>query len=293
MGINSYSMEIGYRIGKTLSKSASEYNPWTDPEVYRAGLEGARGGASIAANALTLGLSDWLRLTDSKQYKGPEYTASRLAAGIGATALPVGGLLRGGKTALTGIRSGAPTVKSILQGTKQVPSVYRSVIPARDITVPFLRDVTLTPGAVNVASWLAGGGRRLLNLTGTGLGKVNAFPRVAKALESVSRQGGRLDKGIQWLRGTGGTAGSKSFTVADRLATLAGGVATFTPKTFTDPSGMTYGQYSDLDNPYFGALARRINEYRVDKAVKDYITSLPQKSEQVRQRASEFLSKIK
>lgn len=293
MSSDRFSVEIGYRVGGSLFKSASEYNPWTDPEVYRAGLEGARGGASIATNALTLGLSDWLRLTDSKQYQGPEYTASRVAAGIGSTALPVGGVLRGGKAALTGIRSGAPVIGSILQGTKQIPSVYKSVIPARGVTVPFLRDVTLTPGTINAASWLAGGGRRLLNLTGTGLGKVNAFPRVAKALESVSRQGGRLDKGIQWLRGTGGTAGSKSFTVADRLATLAGGVATFTPKTFTDPSGVTYGQYSDLDSPYFGALARRVNEYRVDNAVKDYIMSLPQRSEQVKRRASEFLSKIK
>jgi hypothetical protein len=51
--------------------------------INMAGLEGAKGGGSIVANTLSHGLSDKVHLTNSEQYQGADYTASRVLAVAG------------------------------------------------------------------------------------------------------------------------------------------------------------------------------------------------------------------
>src|SRR5690606_11056067 len=60
--------------------------PVTDAQISASAAqgtaEGARGGASIAASTMSFGSTDRLGLTDSSQYQGSAYDASRIAATV-------------------------------------------------------------------------------------------------------------------------------------------------------------------------------------------------------------------
>ena len=77
---------------------------WSDTlSVAKAAAQGARGGLSIVANTFTFGLSDKAGLTNSKQYQGKAYAASRGFAKVSRdaalTAAGVGVLSKVAKTA--------------------------------------------------------------------------------------------------------------------------------------------------------------------------------------------------
>ena len=94
-------------------------NPNASDEVYAAGLDGAAegliGGLSIIGNSFSFGLSDNLGWTDSTQYQGWEYTASRISAGIGTGA------------AYSAVGAGVAQAKGLINATPQGNNVFRII----------------------------------------------------------------------------------------------------------------------------------------------------------------------
>ncbi len=104
-------------------------NNWDDPdsELWEAAGEGAQGGASILANTMSFGGTDKIGLTNSEQYQGREYDASRFAAMVSREALLAaitGGAAaaRGGACALQGMGKLAPLIE-LIQATKHGPKI--------------------------------------------------------------------------------------------------------------------------------------------------------------------------
>ena len=96
------------RVGKGI---AAGYNNRSSPgnstggfdagywagSLLGAGADGLRGGSSIAVNNLSLGYSDSKGWTDSTQYQGGAYTASRYISGAGTAGLyTAGAIVTGG-----------------------------------------------------------------------------------------------------------------------------------------------------------------------------------------------------
>lgn len=93
-------------------------------QVWGAAGEGAKGGASIVANTVTHGYSDQFGLTNSTQYQGGDYDASRVIAQVGDQALETAALAGAGNglQALrackygTAINTGARAAQALLAG---------------------------------------------------------------------------------------------------------------------------------------------------------------------------------
>ncbi len=104
-------------------------NNWDDPdsELFQAAGEGLQGGSSIVANTMTFGATDKLGVTQSDQYQGRAYDASRFAATVSReallTALTAGAnAARGGACALGNMGKLAPLIEA-LQATKHGPKI--------------------------------------------------------------------------------------------------------------------------------------------------------------------------
>lgn len=104
-------------------------NNWDDPdsELFQAAGEGLQGGSSIVANTMTFGATDKLGVTQSGQYQGRAYDASRFAATVSReallTALTAGAnAARGGACALSNMGKLAPLIEA-LQATKHGPRI--------------------------------------------------------------------------------------------------------------------------------------------------------------------------
>lgn len=104
-------------------------NNYDDPdsEILSAAAEGLQGGGSILVNTMSFGGSDKIGLTNSEQYQGPAYDASRFCATVSREALLAalsGGAsaARGGACMLQGMGRLAPLIKAI-QASKHGPKI--------------------------------------------------------------------------------------------------------------------------------------------------------------------------
>ncbi|HMO51246.1 MAG TPA: thermonuclease family protein [Kiritimatiellia bacterium] len=175
-------------------------------------MEGLRGGASIAANTLSFGLSDKLGITQSSQYQGPEYSFSRAAAtvsresllaaaGIGV-ASKLGAAWKGTSLARTAAGKHAGAIATVAGfGSQSVIDDYRMANPTIN---PY------TDKALAMGSQLAGyvgsmgalkavgqyGGALLKALPGGG--GLSALGRAKQGLKMVDD---RLGQAGTWING--------------------------------------------------------------------------------------------
>jgi hypothetical protein len=108
-------------------------------EALFTSTEGLQGGASILANTFTFGGTDYLGWTDSSQYQGWEYDASRAFANVGRGAtigLATAGLgtLAAGGSTVAQVGYGGVLAANAGYGGYQVGSGINSVIDGNYIT---------------------------------------------------------------------------------------------------------------------------------------------------------------
>ena len=93
--------------GRTFGMAVDYYEG--GEQVRAAAAEGAKGGASIAANTFSYGYSDQWGWTDSGSYQGADYDQSRFFAGLSRSAFESAAFAAAGKalSALRGCQAGA------------------------------------------------------------------------------------------------------------------------------------------------------------------------------------------
>jgi hypothetical protein len=94
-----------------------------------AGLQGARGGASIAANTFTFGGTNYVGLTDSNQYQGSAYTGSRVASTISRETLITAATLGTAQVARGGVAGASWSARLINAGasSQRIHNASRTV----------------------------------------------------------------------------------------------------------------------------------------------------------------------
>jgi hypothetical protein len=140
---------------------------WSDTlSVAKSAVEGARGGLSIVVSTFTFGGSDKLGLTDSSQYQGKAYDASRTAARISRTAA-IAAATGGAMNAMTHAAAAGSTVAQVgVTGAKLVSAGYAAKSAGQNLGEASVEAQTgeygkaafhATLGVVDAASAVAGG----------------------------------------------------------------------------------------------------------------------------------------
>jgi len=260
---------------------------------FRAGmegaLEGARGGTSIATNTLTLGLSDWLNLTNSKQYQGKDYDASRGLATVSSLLLPGLGIAKG----LKGLHAGAKGAKGLSSAAKARAAAAGGGSALKSYGKELAKSPAWQTGtgkAVRqvgeLASWtVAPSAVRMNAQLAKLIGKAPGIRNLAAKSPEWAR------KGVNFLAGTNKTRMSRGFGVADRISTTALPVATYEMSKNVgdivyDAEGKPrwYGWHDTEtgepivreENPYFGAIKAKILNARKRKYVEQKKQELQQ-----------------